>query len=200
MKSVPAHDSSSIVVQTPCSEDLFDVLVAPMRGELLRRARRLTNDGPDAEDLVQDAMFRAYRSFSTFDPDTNVRAWLHRILRNVWINNYRMSQRRLTEVPIDGVAEQYTDGAGPEPTFLAAEPDTEIHHAMAALSDEFRMVVYLADIEGYPCATIAAMMGTPVGTVMSRLHRARKQLRMSLGGTVRRRRLVATADARLDVA
>jgi RNA polymerase sigma-70 factor (ECF subfamily) len=83
--------------------------------------------------------------------------------------------------------------SSPDAIVVAAQPDSEVLSAMAQLSDDFKMVVYLADVEGYPCAAIAEMMGTPIGTVMSRLHRARRQLRVSLGGTARRRRLVAAA-------
>lgn len=181
---------------TPC----FTRDVVPLRAELLREALRLTHRGPDAEDLVQDTVLRAYRSFGTFRPGTNVRAWMYRILKNTWISNYRASQRRLTEVPMEDFTEEPADGVGqqggiapPESTVIAAQPDTDVQSAMAALSDEFRMVVYLADVEGYPYAAIADMMGTPLGTVMSRLHRARRQLRVDLGGTVRRRRLVMAA-------
>lgn len=181
---------------TPC----FTRDVVPLRAELLREALRLTHRGADAEDLVQDTVLRAYRSFGTFRPGTNVRAWMYRILKNTWISNYRATQRRLTEVPMEEFTEEPADGVGqqsgiapPELTVIAAQPDTEVQSAMAALSDEFRMVVYLADVQGYPYAAIADMMNTPLGTVMSRLHRARRQLRVDLGGTVRRRRLVMAA-------
>jgi RNA polymerase sigma-70 factor (ECF subfamily) len=161
----------------------------------------MTNRGSEAEDLVQDAMLRAYRSFATFRPGTNARAWMHQILRNTWINRHRASQCRLTEVLTDDFPDRPADVAGqtfsaavsPEAAVMAAQPDSEVHSAMAALSDEFRMVVYLADVEGYSYAAIADLMDTPLGTVMSRLHRARGQLRVALGGTVRRRRLVAAA-------
>jgi RNA polymerase sigma-70 factor, ECF subfamily len=204
MKSTPRaltstschRDDCQCAPLTPC----FTRDVVPLRAELLREALRLTRRGPDAEDLVQDTVLRAYRSFGTFRPGTNVRAWMYRILKNTWISNYRASQRRLTEVPIEEFTEEPADGVGqqsgiapPELTFIAAQPDTEVQSAMAALSDEFRMVVYLADVQGYSYAAIADMMNTPLGTVMSRLHRARRQLRTDLGGTVRRRRLVMAA-------
>ncbi|MBO0678397.1 sigma-70 family RNA polymerase sigma factor [Mycolicibacterium sp. S2-37] len=172
----------------------FEQMVLPWRAELMRAAIRLTRNAPDAEDLLQETLFRAYRGLSTFEAGTNVRAWLHRILRNVWINTYRARERRPSEVPMEAaVTDRLTDGTAPEETVIAAEPDAEVYRAMAALSEEFRMVVYLADVEGHSCAAIADLMGTPVGTVMSRLHRARGQLRVSLGDTARRRRLVAAA-------
>ncbi|MDZ4234360.1 MAG: sigma-70 family RNA polymerase sigma factor [Dietzia sp.] len=176
--------------------------MAPLRAELLRAAARLTNRGSDAEDLVQDALLRAYRGYGTFSPGTNARAWMHQILKNTWINNYRAAQRRVTEVPMDGVAEQCGDGADPAPTvsrsaeltLIAAQPDTEVQAAMATLNDEFRMVVYLADVEGHSYAEIAEVMDTPVGTVISRLHRARRRLRVLLGDAARRRRLIEAPE------
>ncbi|MFS0898287.1 sigma-70 family RNA polymerase sigma factor [Mycolicibacterium litorale] len=172
--------------------------MVPLRAELLRAAMRMTHRPGDAEDLVQDTLMRAYRSFETLRPGTNTRAWMHQILRNTWINNHRAAQRRPAEVPVDDLGEQTSREsadciASAEVAFLAAQPDAEVHAAMAALSDEFRMVVYLADVEGHPYAVVAEMMGTPLGTVMSRLHRARRQLRVLLGGTARRRRLVTAA-------
>ena len=173
----------------------FEREVVPLRAELVRAAARLTNGGADAEDLVQDALLRAYRSYGTFSPGTNARAWMHQILRNTWINTYRAAQRRVTEVPMEGLAVPL-GGAGTraalsaELTSLAAQPDTEVKAAMAALNADFRMVVFLADVEGRPYAEIADMMDTPVGTVMSRLHRGRRQLRLLLGDAARCRRLV----------
>ncbi|WP_304114451.1 sigma-70 family RNA polymerase sigma factor [Mycolicibacterium bacteremicum] len=179
---------------------LFVRDVGPLRGELLRAAVRLTNDSAAAEDLVQDAYLRAYRSFATFSPETNVRAWMYRILKNAWITNYRAMQRRLAEVPTPEFTELEVRAdrergvdAGPEAALLARQPDEDVLAAMAELSDEFRIVVYLADVEGYPYATIARMMGTPIGTVTSRIHRARQQLRVQLGSAVCHRRLIKTA-------
>ncbi|WP_232375379.1 sigma-70 family RNA polymerase sigma factor [Mycolicibacterium baixiangningiae] len=185
------HDTDSLTTR-------FAIEVIPLRAELLRAAMRMTNRASDAEDLVQDTFVSAYRSFATFSPGTNTRAWMYRILKNTWINNHRAAQRRPSEVPIEDFADEpafhkASSTAPAEVTFLVAQPDSEVQSAMAALSDEFRMVVYLADVEGYPYAVIADMMGTPLGTVMSRLHRARRQLRVLLGGTARRRRLVAAA-------
>lgn len=179
---------------------LFVRDVGPLRGELLRAAVRLTNDSAAAEDLVQDAYLRAYRSFDTFSPESNVRAWMYRILKNAWITNYRAMQRRLAEVPTPDLTELEVRAgrergvdAGPEAALLARQPDEDVLTAMAELSDEFRIVVYLADVEGYPYATIARMMGTPIGTVTSRIHRARQQLRVQLGSAVCHRRLIKTA-------
>ncbi|CAA0137409.1 ECF RNA polymerase sigma factor SigH [Mycolicibacterium vanbaalenii] len=176
----------------------FEREVMPLRAELLRAAARLTNGGAGTEDLLQDALLRAFRSYGTFSPGTNARAWMHQILRNTWINNYRASQRRVAEVSMEAVAEHTGDDTGAqgtlsaEQTFLAAQPDNAVRAALAVLNEDFRKVVYLTDIEGYPYAEVAAMMNTPVGTVMSRLHRARRQLRLLLGDAARRRRLIDT--------
>jgi RNA polymerase sigma-70 factor (ECF subfamily) len=186
----------------------FEQDVAPLRADLIRRAMRLTGNSFDAEDLVQDTMLRAYRSFATFTPGTNAHAWVYRILKNTWINNYRAAQRRPDEVPTEELTGQLSDAAGwwsvstesAEATWLASQPATEVQAAMAGLSERFRTVVYLADVEGYPYAAIADMMDIPVGTVMSRIHRARRQLRVELGGAARRRRLVATATATASTA
>lgn len=176
----------------------FEREIIPLRAELLRTAMRLTRRPSDAEDLVQDTFVRAYRSFATFTPGTNARAWMHQILRTTWINHHRAAQRRPTEVTTEEFPDRFADHpfgmtAPVDVTVIAAQPDPDVQSAMAALSDEFRMVVYLADVEGHPYAVVAEMMGTPVGTVMSRLHRARRQLRVSLGGSARRRRLVTAA-------
>ncbi|MGB3481859.1 MAG: sigma-70 family RNA polymerase sigma factor [Mycobacterium sp.] len=175
----------------------FEQHVLPLRAELTRAALRLTKNGADAEDLVQDTLLRAYRHFETFDVGTNVRAWMHQILRNTWISRHRAAQRRLAEVLTGEFAEVAQTASAPtsmpEAEVIAAQPDNDVVAALAELNEEFRMVVYLADVEGYPYATIAEMMNTPIGTVMSRLHRARRLLRVSLGGAVRRRRLVAAA-------
>lgn len=202
MKPVTAEHESLVHYESghEC-QDLaacFETEVMPLRAELMRAAARLTNGGAGAEDLLQDALLRAFRSYGTFSPGTNARAWMHQILRNTWINNYRASQRRVAEVSMDAVAEQTGDDPdaqgtlSAEQTFLATQPDHAVRAALAVLSEDFRTVVYLTDIEGYPYAEVAAMMNTPVGTVMSRLHRARRQLRLLLGDGARRRRLVET--------
>lgn len=193
----------SLETQSDCRERIltkrFELEVIPLRSELMRAAMRMTNNRADAEDLVQDAFLRAYRGFAAFRAGTNARAWMHRILRNTWINNYRVTTRRVTEVPMPEHADRLDDPvegvfrgtASPEYALLATEPDAEVRSAMAALTDDFRTVVYLADVEGYPYATIAEMMNTPLGTVMSRLHRARRQLRDQLGGAAAERPALA---------
>jgi RNA polymerase sigma-70 factor, ECF subfamily len=164
----------------------FQTDAVPLMDQLFGGALRLTRDRQDAEDLVQETMLRAYAGFRTFRAGTNLKAWLFRILNNTWINNYRKRQRRPVEVTVEDIADRrlpdHADGSltgwrSAEIEVLESLPDMEIKAALLALPDEFRMVVYYADVEGFSYAEIADIMNTPVGTVMSRMHRGRKRLR-----------------------
>jgi RNA polymerase sigma-70 factor (ECF subfamily) len=161
----------------------------PLMDHLFGGALRLTRNRDDAEDLVQETMLRAYKGFRTFRAGTNLKAWLYRILNNTWISNYRKQQRRPAEVSVEhitaGRLAHYAAQApaGPrsaEIEALEALPDIEITAALLALPEQFRMAVYYADVERFSCGEIAKMMNTPVGTVMSRLHRGRQELRKLL--------------------
>ena len=156
--------------------------------QLYAAASRLTRNHADAEDLVQETYTRAYASFHQFREGTNLRAWLNRILTNTFINSYRRRQR---EPQVSGGLEEWQQAAGraPAPSQRSAEDtvldritDSRVTAALAALPGDFRLAVYLADIEGYGYREIAAIMDCPVGTVMSRLHRGRARLRALLGG------------------
>jgi RNA polymerase sigma-70 factor, ECF subfamily len=161
----------------------------PLMDQLYGGALRLTRDRHDAEDLVQETMLRAYAGFRTFRQGTHLKAWLYRILNNTWINNHRKQQRRPMEFSVDHITEaRQAQYAAREPAAvrsaeveaLESLPDTEIKAALLTLREEFRMAVYYADVEGFTYTEIADIMHTPVGTVMSRLHRARRQLRTQL--------------------
>jgi RNA polymerase sigma-70 factor (ECF subfamily) len=165
----------------------FEAAVLPELDRLYGAAMRYTRDPTDAQDLVQETVVKAFRSFHQFRPDTNLRAWLYRILHTTYISMYRKQQRR----PQESLQEEIDDfsfydelvrsgGGSPEREVLASITSDEVKEALAALPDTFRLAVYLADVEGFSYKEIADIMDTPVGTVMSRLHRGRKALQKAL--------------------
>jgi RNA polymerase sigma-70 factor, ECF subfamily len=176
------HDRMS-----PELAERFERDALPYQGQLLRAALQLTKHRQDAEDLVQESIARACAAFHRFTPDTNVRAWMHRIMLNTFINGYRKRQREpFLSVPSVGelaVAERFSAGAASISAEDAALSKIPTHSLVAALQDlpeEFRQVLYLIDVEGFSYRETAAIMTTPLGTVMSRLHRARASLRARL--------------------
>lgn len=167
----------------------FEEDALPLLDQLYGAALRMTRNPADAQDLVQDTYMKAYQAFKSFKPGTNLKAWMYRILTNTYINSYRKAQRR----PSESSAEEMTDwqlaqsaqhdSVGLESAEVEALkhiPDKRIQDALMALGEDYRMVVYYADVEGLPYKEIAEIMDTPIGTVMSRLHRGRKQLRAKL--------------------
>lgn len=160
-----------------------------MLDQLYGGALRLTRNPTDAEDLVQETYMKAFKNFHSFKPGTNLKAWLYRIMTNSYINSYRKQQRRPLETSADDVTDYQLlstsqhDATGlqsAEVEALKRMPNTKITDALNELSEDNRMVVYYADVEGLAYKEIAEIMGTPIGTVMSRLHRGRKQLREAL--------------------
>jgi RNA polymerase sigma-70 factor, ECF subfamily len=168
----------------------FEHDAIPLRAPLYRRALRMTHNRADAEDLLQDTMMSAYAGFQSFRQGSNLNAWLHRILTNTYIDSYRKKQRQpvmyLTEEITDQLLAANAEHASTalrsaEDEALGALPDTEIKAAMQALPEDFRVVVYYADVEDLKYSQIAEIMHIPKGTVMSRLHRGRRKLRTLLG-------------------
>ncbi len=174
--------------QRPDLHARFEQDVLPALSRLYPAALRMTRNASDAEDLVQETSAKAYAAFHQFKPDTNLRAWLNRILANTFINGYRKRRREpIQELGADFERDWQLDGDPLSTRARSAEAeamdrlgDSEILKALMDLPEIFRTTVYLADIEGYPYKEIAEMMGTPVGTVMSRLHRGRGRLREAL--------------------
>ena len=162
----------------------------PYLDQLYGAAMKMTRNPQDAQDLVQETFMKAFAAFGSFAEGTNLKAWLYRIMTNAYINTYRKKQRE----PYLGVVEELEDwqlGGAESTTAMASRsaeaealdrtPATVVTDALNDLAEEFRMVVYLADVEGFSYQEIADIIERPIGTVMSRLHRGRAKLRSVLG-------------------
>lgn len=169
----------------------FEAEALPLLDQLYGGALRMTRNPTDAEDLVQETYMKAFQAFDSFKEGTNLKAWLYRIMTNTYINHYRKVQRQ----PVQTSAEDMTDyqllassshdSTGLESAEVEALkllPDSQISNALNDLSEDYRMVVYYADVQGLAYKEIASILDIPLGTVMSRLHRGRKKLREALKG------------------
>ncbi|SDR86293.1 sigma-70 family RNA polymerase sigma factor [Microlunatus soli] len=212
--TIPTGSPTSAPSQAEVLDD--DEVRAPAETEAERRQRfeadalefidqlyaagmRMTRNPADAEDLVQETYTKAYSSFHQFRPGTNLKAWLYRILTNTYINNYRKKQRQPQVSDGSDVedwqlarAESHTSTGLKSAEMVALEnlPDSDVKDALQELAPDFRLAVYLADVEGFAYKEIAEIMGTPIGTVMSRLNRGRGQLRHHLEDYARDRGLL----------
>lgn len=178
----------------------FERDVVPFMSQLYPAAYGMTRNRSDAEDLVQETLARAYAAFLQFKPGTNLRAWLYRILATTFINSCRKRRREPAQsllgemhglhVPVDRLTRPVPSA---EAEALSRLTDSDVMQALQALPAGFGAAIYLADIEGYPYREIADILGVPIGTIMSRLHRGRARLRIMLAASARGR-LAEPAD------
>lgn len=177
--------------------------------QLYSAAMRMARNPSDAEDLVQEAYTKAFSAFHQYRPGTNLKAWLYRILTNTYINLYRKRQREPLQSNSDQVedwqlarAESHTSRGlrSAEAEALDHLPDSDVKDALQSIPEEFRLAVYFADVEGYAYKEISDIMNTPIGTVMSRLHRGRKMMRELLADYAKERGFGSSAATSNDTA
>ena len=188
--------------QTQDASAQFEEQALPFMDQLYAAAMRMTRNPADAADLVQETFVKA---FAQFQQGTNLKAWLYRIQTNTFINNYRKNQRNPYQGTIDDLEDWQLGGAesvtqststrSAEAEAIDHLPDSAVKDALQAIPEDFRLAVYFADVEGFSYQEIADIMKTPVGTVMSRLHRGRRMLRESLSEYARDRGIVAPSPS-----
>jgi RNA polymerase sigma-70 factor, ECF subfamily len=192
----PSVHWRSMTDEAEAKRALFQEQALPFMDQLYGAAMRMTKNPADAADLVQETFVKAFAAFEQFEQGTNLKAWLYRILTNTFINQYRKNQRN----PYQGALEELEDwqlggaesatsttGRSAEAEAIDRMPASAVKDALQEIPEDFRLAVYLADVEGFAYQEIADIMKTPVGTVMSRLHRGRRQLRDKLADYAKER-------------
>ena len=205
----PADDDDELVGETfeagdPALRGLFEEQALPYLDQLYAAAMRMTRNPADAQDLVQETFVKAFAAFHRFRQGTNLKAWLYRIQTNLYINSYRRKQREPYANALDDLEDWQVGGAesttsqadhrSAEAAAIDRMPSSTVKDALQQVPEDFRMVVYLADVEGFAYREIAEIMKTPIGTVMSRLHRGRRILRELLGDYARERGIGAARE------
>ena len=195
----PEPETPELVGQEPVTDvrALFEEQALQYMDQLYAAAMRMTKNPADAADLVQETFVKAYTAFGQFTQGTNLKAWLYRIQTNTFINNYRKNQRNPYQGTIDDLEDWQLGGAESVTQSLSTRsaeaeaidhlPDSAVKDALQSIPEDFRLAVYFADVEGFSYQEIADIMKTPVGTVMSRLHRGRRMLREKLSDYARDR-------------
>lgn len=189
MSEIPESPESDLP-----SEDLlkarFTAEALPLLDQMFGAAMKMTRNPQDAQDLVQETFLKAFSAFSSYEEGTNLKAWLYRIMTNSYINTYRKRQRQPFLGAVDELEDWELGGAesttamssrSAEAEAIDRTPDSIVTEALNGLAEDFRMAVYLADVEGFSYQEIADIQEVPIGTVMSRLHRGRAKLRQVLG-------------------
>jgi RNA polymerase sigma-70 factor (ECF subfamily) len=196
-------EADDAAAQRAAQRALFEEQALPYMDQLYAAAMRMTRNPADASDLVQETYVKAFQAFGQFTQGTNLKAWLYRIQTNTFINNYRKNQRNPYQGTIDdledwqlGGAEsvtQHTSTRSAEAEAIDHLPASAVKDALQSIPEDFRLAVYFADVEGFSYQEIADIMKTPVGTVMSRLHRGRRMLRERLADYARERGIAAAS-------
>ena len=188
MLTAKKKEGAGVVVEPQSSWD-FDSLTVPYVDSLYNTAYRLTGNSQDAEDLVQETFFKAYKYYDKFQEGTNLKAWLFKILKNTFINNYRKKKLEPRSVEFGEIEDSFEKILQPDPAQPQFDPEQQlfsgvmdegVKKALDSLPHDYKMVVILADLEDFSYKEIAEILDCPVGTVMSRLYRGRKLLERSL--------------------